>query len=98
MWWHPVVPTPAKGDSGSFTATSGCFSPMPVIKKWPNQPEPSRPPGHKITVWRIKAVFGHGEETLQARQQTLLELLSKSNTCISAKAGMDVGAGGNYWS
>lgn len=28
----------------------------------------------------------------------LLEFLSKNKVCVSAGAGMDVGAGGNYWS
>lgn len=33
MWWHPGLPTTAKGDRGSFTATSGYFSPMPKLPK-----------------------------------------------------------------
>jgi len=49
-------------------------------------------------MWRIKVVFGHEEETLQRKSQTLLQLLSKSDMRISAEAGVDFGAGGNKWS
>ena len=33
MRWHPGLPSTAKGDGDSFTATSGYFSPTPKLSK-----------------------------------------------------------------